>query len=98
MTFYLKILPTAKATLKELKDKPDLEKRYKAVTKTLSYLAENPKHPGLKTHSFTAFRGPKNEKVFEAYAENDTPGAYRIFFCYGSQRGEIVILAITPHP
>lgn len=40
---------------------------------------------------------PKN-KVFEAYAQNRTPGAYRIFWCYGPQKTQITVLAITPHP
>ena len=37
-------------------------------------------------------------KVFEAYAQHRTPGAYRVFWCYGPGPGEITILAITPHP
>jgi hypothetical protein len=37
-------------------------------------------------------------KVFEAYAQNKTPGAYRVFWCYGPEQGEITVIAITPHP
>jgi len=37
-------------------------------------------------------------KVFAAYAQNRTPGAYRIFWCYGPGKKDITILAITPHP
>lgn len=36
--------------------------------------------------------------VFESYAQNKTPGAYRIFWTYGPSKAEITILAITPHP
>jgi len=42
--------------------------------------------------------GPEVEKVFEAYAENRTSAAFRVFFCYGPERNEITITAITPHP
>jgi len=35
--------------------------------------------------------------VFETYAQNNTPGAYRIFWVYAKQK-EIYILDITPHP
>jgi hypothetical protein len=42
--------------------------------------------------------GPNGEKVFEAYVENRTPGAYRIFWYYGPQSGEITVFAMTPHP
>ena len=42
--------------------------------------------------------GLNGEEVFEAYAEQNTPAAYRIFFFYGKPRGVIVIIAITQHP
>ena len=38
------------------------------------------------------------QPVFEAYAQNRTPGAYRVFWCYGPAAGDITIIAITPHP
>lgn len=98
MKFFLSFTPSAKAALAELKSSPHLEKRFKAVSKALKFLQENPRHPGLQTHEFSSFKGPGGEKVFEAYAEQDTPAAYRIFFFYGKARGEIVIVAITPHP
>jgi hypothetical protein len=98
MSFFLTTPQTVKDTLRELKESRHLEKQYKAVKRTLGYLAENPRHPSLQTHPYESFKGPSGEKVFEAYAEQDTPGAYRIFFYYGKQRGEIVILAVVPHP
>jgi hypothetical protein len=30
--------------------------------------------------------------------QNRTPGAYRVFWCYGPDQKQITILAITPHP
>lgn len=98
MSFFLSFTPTAKEDLKELKESRHLEKRFKAVSKALKYLQENPRHPSLQTHKFTSLSGPNGEEVFEAYAEQDTPAAYRIFFFYGKARGEIVIIAITSHP
>lgn len=98
MKFFLSFTPTAKASLKELKESRHLEKRFKAVSRTLRFLQEDPRHPSLQTHEFSSFRGPRGEKVFEAYAEQDTPAAYRIFFFYGQQRREIVIVAIASHP
>ena len=98
MRFFLSFTPIAKANLKELKESGHLEKRFKAVSKALKFLQEHPRHPSLQTHEFTSFKGPRGEKVFEAYAEQDAPAAYRIFFVDGQERGEIVIVAITPHP
>lgn len=98
MKFFLSFTPTAKASLKEIKDSKHLEKRFKAVSKALKFLQENPRHPGLQTHEFSSLKGPNNEKIFEAYAEQNTPAAYRIFFYYGPHKGEIIILTVTPHP
>ena len=72
----------------------------KQIRKTLTLLKENPRHPGLKTHLFQSFEHPfkKDDKVFEAYVQNQTPGAYRIFWCYGPASSDITIIAITQHP
>jgi len=98
MTYFFKFMPAAEENLRKLKNSSSLEKRYKAVKKALEYLKNNPRHPGLQTHEFTSLKGPDNEKVFEAYAEQNTPAAYRIFFYYGKPRGKIVIISIIPHP
>jgi len=98
MLFTLLYTPQANNDLDELKESPHLKKRYKAVRKSLGYLEINPRHPGLNTHKFNTLHGPKNEEIFEAYAENNTPGAYRIFWYYGPDKNEITIIAITPHP
>lgn len=70
------------------------------VVKTLKLLRENPKHSGLRTHPYSLLEHPwsTQEKVFEAYVQNNTPGAYRVFWCYGPKKKEITIIAITPHP
>jgi len=98
MNFTLNYSDLAKENLKDLKKEAHLAKRYKAVTKALKNMADNPKHPSLRTHEYYSIFGPSGAKVFEAYAENNTPGAYRILFYYGRVRGEIDILMITPHP
>jgi len=73
---------------------------FKQVHKTIALLGSNPKHPGLRTHEYDSIPNPhdKKQKVFEAYAQNNTPGAYRVFWCYGPEKGELTIIAITPHP
>jgi hypothetical protein len=98
MTFALSFTEVAKQELKGLKNSPHLEKRYKAVVKALGFLSQNPRHPGLQTHKYTSLRGPEGEEVFEAYAEQNTPGAWRIFFFYGPGKREITVEAIVPHP
>jgi hypothetical protein len=88
----------ARKTYPLLKSSPSQQKRYKAVKKTISLLAMNPRHPGLQTHEYISLKGPNGEKVFEAYAEQSTPAAYRVFWYYGPAKGIITIFAITSHP
>jgi hypothetical protein len=88
----------ARKQLKELKTDKGLEKRYKAVTKAMRFLSSNPRHKSLKTHEFTSLKGPEGEKIFEAYAEQSTPAAYRIFWFYGPGKNQITVISITPHP
>jgi hypothetical protein len=63
-------------------------------------LLENPRHPGLNAHEFSSLENPYDgdQKVFEAYVQNRTPEAWRVFWCYGPENGQITILAMTPHP
>ena len=96
--FELKWTREAKETYKLLKNDASREKRYKAVRKTIKFLARNPRHNSLQTHEYMSLRGPNGEKVFEAYAEQRTPAAYRVFWYYGSSKGIITIFAITSHP
>lgn len=81
-----------------LKEDKGLAKRYKAVQKTLSLLNNNPRHPSLQTHEYSRLSQTVGIKIFEAYAEQNTPAAYRVFWYYGPNRQEITVIAITPHP
>lgn len=101
----LRFTPSVEATLKSLEGNPHQESLLKQVRKTLALLETNPRHPSLQTHKFRSFQGPNGEEVFEAYVQNQTPGAYRVFFYYGPDRIEgkrripvLTIVAITPHP
>jgi len=73
---------------------------FKQIHKTLTLLASNPKHSGLQTHEYRSLLHPYNpgQKVFEAYAQNQTPGAYRIFWCYGPGKQQTTLIAVTSHP
>jgi hypothetical protein len=88
----------ARKQLDKLKTDKGLEKRHKAVKKAISFLSSNPRHKSLRTHEFTSLKGPNGEKIFEAYAEQSTPAAYRIFWYYGSDTNQITVIAITSHP
>ena len=73
---------------------------FKQMQKCVALLTNNPSHPGLQTHPYSSIPNPYDpkQKVFEAYVQYQTPGAYRVFWCYGPGIGELTIIAITPHP
>lgn len=101
----IKFTPTADAQYTALETTPSKAAVFEQVRKAIGYLEIDPHHPSLHTHEFTSLTGPNGEKVFEAYAQNNTPGAYRIFWRYGPDETKgkkrvpvITILAITRHP
>lgn len=102
---YEKLKTDAEASLKARKAHKKLkgtkaEGLFKQVHGCIQKILNDPRHPGLKTHKYDSLEHPYDpqQPVFEAYAQNQTPGAYRVFWCYGKEKGEITILAITPHP
>ena len=98
MSFELKFTDQADKDLEFLEQNTNSKKRLEAVRKVLGYLQINPRHPSLNTHKYTSIQGRNGEEIFEAYAENNTSAAYRIFWHYGPGKNIITIIAITPHP
>jgi hypothetical protein len=96
--FELFFTDQANADLNQLEKDKSKAKRLKAVRKTLAFLETNPRHPSLNTHKYSAIYGMNGEEIFEVYAENKTPAAYRIFWHYGPKKNNITVIAITPHP
>ena len=101
----LKFTAVAREQLDALGGNRAREGIFKQVNKALGYLEIDPAHPSLNSHEFTSLSGAHGERVFESYAQNDTPGAYRIFWHYGpdevagkARTPVITIIAITPHP
>ena len=98
MPFSVVFSVTAAGQLRRLEKDKGLAKRLKAVRKTIGRLEVDPKHPGLQSHRFISISGPNGEDAFVCYAEQQTPAAYRAIWCYGPVKGQIMVLAITPHP
>lgn len=94
----LAFTPQADADLREIENNPAKKDILKAVRKCLGFLETNLRHPSLRTHEFRSLKGLNGEKVFVAYVQQKTPGAYRIFWYYGPGKKIITIFAITPHP
>lgn len=98
MRFELLFTDDAKDEMLELMHKKDKKAVFKAVSKVLGLMETDLRHPSLNTHKYDALEGPNGEEVFESYAQNRTPDAYRIFWHYGPGKGKITILEVCPHP
>lgn len=109
MAYTLRFAKRAAETLRELEHGgPNELAKLKKVRRALKRLEENPRHPGLHSHLYESFPVDRDVKVWDSYVENNTPGAWRIFWQYGpneqapDEQGPdqrvITVLAISPHP
>lgn len=82
------------------------EVKLRKVRKALAFLQHDPRHPGLHSHQYENFPGLPDGKVWDSYVENQTPGAWRIYWMYGPNEQDpatgasipvITVLAISPH-
>lgn len=96
--FHIELAETAREQVTKLAGDPAKKAVAKAVIKSLGLMRTNIKHPSLNTHKYDGMTGPNGEIVFESYAQNNTPGAFRIFWFYGPGKSIITVLAVTPHP
>ncbi|OGO06034.1 MAG: hypothetical protein A2Z76_03985 [Chloroflexi bacterium RBG_13_56_8b] len=102
----LRFTPIADEQLTGIENDPALKGVLKQVRKTLGYLETNLRAKSLQTHEYESLTKRYGKKVFEAYAQQKTPAAYRIFWHYGPDKIDsdgkripiITIVAITPHP
>ncbi|MBS4167708.1 hypothetical protein [Parachlamydia sp. AcF125] len=98
MKFELLFTDHAKEQMRELMHQKAKKSVFKAVAKVLGLMETDLRHPSLNTHKYSEIEGPNGEDVFESYAQNRTPGAYRIFWHYGPDKGKITIIEICHHP
>jgi len=102
----LRFTPTADEKRKIIENDPALRGVLKQVRKTLGYLETNLRAKSLQTHEFESLTRRYKRKVFEAYAQQNTPNAYRVFWHYGDDEMDkngnripiITVVDITPHP
>jgi hypothetical protein len=98
MSFPLQFTDEADEDLSELEASASVSGELSAVTKCLGRLELNPRHPGLHTHKYKGLAGPNGQRLFQSYAQNRTPAAYRVFWYYGPGVSIITVVAVVPHP
>ena len=102
----LRFKPTADEQLTRIENDTALKGVLKQVRKTLGYLETNLRAKSLQSHEHKSLTRRYGRKVFEAYVQQDIPGAYRTFWYYGDDEIDnngkripiITIIAIVPHP
>lgn len=102
----LRFTPSADEQLRRIEGDPALEGVLKQVRKTLGYLETNLRAKSLQTHKHESLSIRYKREIFEAYAQQNTPAAYRVFWHYGDdeidKKGNripyITVIAILPHP
>lgn len=96
--FRLKLTPKAMEQREWLRRSSP--RRFKKLTKTLRFLKDDPKHPGLNSHKWDKLKGkaPDRGDMWVAYLENHTPSAWRIFYFFDSRDpGVLYVTSIEPH-
>jgi hypothetical protein len=77
----------------------DDPRKHRKVLKAVRLLRDvGPRHPGLNAHNYRSVTGPNGEDVWEVYVENRTPGAWRLWWCYGEDADTIPLITVGPHP
>jgi hypothetical protein len=90
----LRITPSAQQAIDSERDKA----KRKKIEKCLAKLEINPDQPSLHSHHYDSFDKVYGQKVWESYVEEGTPGAWRVWWFYGPEPGQLSIVAIGKHP
>ncbi len=106
MQYRLRFTRTASEQLSRLESDRSHQGVLNQVRKTLGYLETNLRSKSLQTHEFESLTRRYGQEIFEAYVQQNTPSAYRVFWHYGPDETDakgkreaiITILAIIPHP
>jgi hypothetical protein len=96
--FKLRLTDTIRDQIKSISQNPaqaGLEFQLKA---TITKLAHDPKFKGLNSHKYESMNERYGKEIWESYIQNNTPGAWRLFWFYGPDRDEITLVMATPHP
>ena len=102
----LRFTHTADKQLSDIENNHALTGILKQVRKTLGYLETNLRSKSLQTHKHNLLSSRYKREIFEAYVQQNTSGAYRVFWHYGDDEVDkngkrvsvITVVHIGPHP
>ena len=89
-------------SLKQKRDDGKISKSelalYKKWGKAMKLLSQDPFYPGLHTHEIDELSARYGQKVWQSYLEINTSRAMRLYWVYGSERGDITVIGLELHP
>ena len=74
------------------------EELYMKWGSALKKLSADPMYPSLHTHEIEPLSRRYGMKVWQAYLENKTSKARRMYWVYGPDQKDITIIGLEPHP
>ena len=95
MAHRLVITDHAQDIIDGLKDDP---KRVKKIVKVLALLEMDHRYPSLASHPYQQLDALYGERIWESYVEQGTPSAWRIWWFFGPEDGEITVVDLAKHP
>jgi hypothetical protein len=96
--FRLQITAPLREQLKAISQNPALAGLEYQLKATITKLAHDPKYKGLQSHKYESLHDRYGKEIWESYVQNNTPGAWRLFWFYGPGKDEITLVLATPHP
>jgi len=73
-------------------------KRSKKIAKCLGQMEQDVHYRALQSHRYESFDAAYSEKIWESYVEQGTPGAWRIWWHFGPEPGQVTVVDLGPHP
>lgn len=75
------------------------KRRSRRIATTLAHLAdEGPEYPSLQSHRFDALDKEIGETVWESWVESAVQDAWRVWWYFGPEKGQITVFLLGPHP
>jgi hypothetical protein len=97
--FELLLSDEAQALVEEMEGDSSQANKLRKVRGALGKLeTQGSAYPGLNSHQYSSIEGVNGEDVWESCVENQTPSAWRHFWAYGPNPGQITFVTLGPHP
>ena len=96
--FKLQITDELREHLKSISQNPAMAGLEFQLKAAITKIAHDSRYKGLNSHKYESLNDRYGQEIWESYVQNNTPGAWRLFWFYGPEKDEITLVLATPHP